>query len=460
MIRHSEANKTPNDLSSWLSYIERLHPSAIEMGLTRVKSVIQRLNLKPDFRIITVAGTNGKGSTCAMLAQIYQQAGYQVGCYTSPHILRYNERVQVNGVEASDDALCDAFSAIERARQAGNDHDETRLTYFEMGTLAAVWHFMQASIDVAILEIGLGGRLDAVNAFEPDCAIVTNVDLDHQDFLGDTRELIGFEKAGVYRSEVPAICGDINPPHSLIEYANEIGADLKCLNHAFGHEVDSTGWYFLSEQKRICHLAMPALHGDYQLNNAACAVAAVSTMQSVLPVGVEAISRAMHEVSVAGRFNIVSKNPWLILDVAHNPHAAKALAGNLHAFNQLNASMSFQQSSVKSRTLAVFSMLADKDIKSVVEAVNSEIDVWYVAAIDHLRGATLDVLVKSIAETNPHADVKVFDTVIDAYRQAIIDIEGYIERNENDKIIVFGSFFTVSSVMQFLNDHVTSSRKQ
>jgi len=268
---------SPKDLSAWLTYIEQLHPSAIEMGLGRIKKVADRLALKPTFKIITVAGTNGKGSTCTMLSQIYQHAGYRVACYTSPHILRYNERVQVNGQEASDAALCAAFSAVEEARQGSADQGGAiSLTYFEIGTLAAVWHFVQAGVDVAILEIGLGGRLDAVNAFEPDCTVVTNVDLDHQDLLGDTRELIGFEKAGVYRSLIPAICGDVNPPSTLIAYAKEVNADLKCIQHDFGYELADSGWYYLSNQQRMYHLPIPALKGQYQLNNAACAVTAVT----------------------------------------------------------------------------------------------------------------------------------------------------------------------------------------
>jgi dihydrofolate synthase / folylpolyglutamate synthase len=197
----------------WLAYIEALHPKAIAMGLNRVKKVLEKLQLSPSFPIITVAGTNGKGSVCAMLSQIYVQAGYRVGTYTSPHIHRYNERVNINLQSISDQDLCAAFVAVEAARA------DVDLTYFEMGTLAAMWHFCSQKLDVAILEIGLGGRLDAVNAFEPTCSIVTTIDLDHMEFLGDTRELIGLEKAGVFRANKLAICGDENPPKSLIEYA-------------------------------------------------------------------------------------------------------------------------------------------------------------------------------------------------------------------------------------------------
>lgn len=449
---------SPKDLPAWLTYIEQLHPSAIEMGLGRIKRVADRLALKPAFKIITVAGTNGKGSTCTMLSQIYQHAGYRVGCYTSPHILRYNERVQVNSQEASDASLCAAFAAVEAARQGSAEQGGAiSLTYFEIGTLAAVWHFVQTGVDVAILEIGLGGRLDAVNAFEPDCTIVTNVDLDHQDLLGDTRELIGYEKAGVYRPLIPAICGDIDPPSALIAYAKEVKADLKRMQHEFGYELDANGWYYLSNQQRMYHLPIPALKGQYQLNNAACAVTAVTALQSVLPVAVESIVKAMQEIKLMGRFYTDARFPWLILDVAHNPHAAVALAENLKALKSTVSNKGNESVNI----LSVFSMLADKDIRGVVEALKHEIDTWYVAPIEHIRGASVAALVAAINEVIPNASVKIFASLADAYAQAYLDRESCIEQRENDKIVAFGSFFTVSSVMQYLNEHVnTPLRKQ
>ena len=444
------SNMAQRNLAAWLTHIEQLHPKAIAMGLERVQEVIQRLALKPNFKIITVAGTNGKGSTCAMLAEIYKQAGYQVGCYTSPHLLRYNERVRFNGVEASDQDLCAAFTAVEQARLGlDNNAEEVALTYFEVGTLAAIWHFAQAGIDIAVLEIGLGGRLDAVNAFEPDCAVVTSVDLDHQEFLGDTREKIGAEKAGVYRHAVAAICGDLNPPASLIAYAHTVGADFKCIQHAFDFETTSSGWNYLVNQKVRYNLPLPALEGSYQLMNASCAIAAVESLQSILPVTSQSIANAMTEVKLAGRFQTVSKSPWLILDVAHNPHAAEALARNLKAHRV----QSQNKAGIKSgKTIAVFAMLADKDIKGVVNAVKDEIDFWYIAGIDHNRSTPVDTLVKVVLDTVPLAKIKRFDSAAIACKQACIDIEVCIDRNENDKIVVFGSFFTVSSVMQYLND--------
>ena len=430
-------NLADRDLPSWLSYIESLHPKSIAMGLERVKSVIARLKLNPKFTIITVAGTNGKGSTCAMLEQIYLQAGYRVGCYTSPHLLRYNERVRVGGAEVADADLCAAFAAIELARNDDGENSPIQLTYFEVATLAAVWHFMQVNVDVAILEIGLGGRLDAVNAFEPHCAIVTSIDLDHQEFLGDTREKIGFEKAGIYRSDIPAICGDDAPPKSLINHAQAIRADLQCIHRGFDYKLTDDGWQYIRAEQIRHHLPLPALQGPYQLNNAACAITAVESLLASLPVSQDAIAKAMQRVILSGRFQVIVEHadhsPKVILDVAHNPHAANALALNLAACRQ-----------TQGKTIAVFAMLADKDIQGVVEAVKNEVDTWYIAGIEHVRGAEARELATIVAKVLPVADVKIFDTVAQAYAQACIDV------SENDKIIVFGSFFTVSNVMQVI----------
>lgn len=432
MAHHMHQSNPPKNLAQWLSYIESLHPKSIAMGLDRVKQMIERLKINPDFTIITVAGTNGKGSTCAMLEQAYINAGYQVGCYTSPHLLRYNERVRVNKVEASDDALCSAFLAVDTGRldHSGN---EISLTYFEVGTLAAMWHFIHTGVDVAILEIGLGGRLDAVNAFEANCAIVTSVDLDHQEFLGDTRESIGFEKAGVYRNAKPAICGDSNPPQRLLDYAQEIKADFKCINRDFEYTLQGVACWQYSAGNVVYQLPLPALKGAYQLNNAACAVSAIEALQSKLPVKLEHIANAMLKVSLAGRFQTVSNSPQIILDVAHNPHAAKALAINLKAIRKPSG-----------RTFAVFAMLADKDMHGVVEAVKEEIDVWYVAGIDNVRGATANDLAAIVSAKNFKATIKIFENANIAYQQACIDV------SENDKIIAFGSFYTVANVMQSL----------
>lgn len=429
----------PKNLATWLDYIQALHSKAIFMGLDRVAQVATALQLKPNFPMITVAGTNGKGSTCAMLERIYSEAGFRVGCYTSPHLLRYNERVRVNCAEVDDAALCAAFTAVESAR------GEVPLTYFEMGTLAAVWHFMHCNLEVVILEVGLGGRLDAVNVFEPACTIVTGIDLDHMDFLGETKELIGFEKAGIYRKNIPAICGDAQPPSSLLQYADDISADLKLIGRDFSYEVTGNGWDFQAHDEVLISLLKPALIGDFQLNNAACVIEAVQCLQHLLPVGELEMKRGLQNVSLKGRFQIVSTHPQAVLDVAHNPQAALALAHNL------------RENICTGRTLAVFAMLADKDISGVINAVSAEIDAWYVADINHVRGAkahTLSHLVNSssrtlsenqaiaVDTTQPH--IKSFNSVIKAYQQACLDA------NDNDRIVVFGSFFTVADVMSVI----------
>ena len=416
----------PSDLAGWLSYIEALHPKSIAMGLERVDEVWQRLNLPPAFPIITVAGTNGKGSTCAMLERIYHEAGYRVASYSSPHLVRYNERVRVACQEANDQALCDAFAAVEAGRQG------TALTYFEFGTLAAMWHFMQAGIDVAILEVGLGGRLDAVNIFDPDCTIVTSIDLDHMDFLGNSRESIGFEKAGIFRRDVAAICGDSNPPESLLRHAAEVGADCSQIQQDFAFETANDSWTYFSSVTKMADLPMPALTGAFQLYNAACVITAIQTLQAKLPVTVEQIAAGLRAVILPGRFQRYQKKPLVVLDVAHNPHAANTLAQNL------------KQLPCAGRTLAVFAMLADKDIAGVISAVQGEIDVWYVAGIEHTRGASADQLAGLVNQAMPHCQLHKYPNVTAAYAQACIDA------GENDRIIVFGSFFTVADVMRVL----------
>jgi dihydrofolate synthase / folylpolyglutamate synthase len=415
----------PADLAGWLQYIEALHPKSIAMGLDRVLQVKQRLGLIPDFPIIMVGGTNGKGSTCAMLENIYHQAGYRVAAYSSPHLLRYNERVRINIEEVSDDILVEAFSAVEQARQ------DTPLTYFEFGTLAAIWCFMQQNVDIGILEIGLGGRLDAVNVFEPDCTIVTTIDIDHIDFLGDSRESIGFEKAGIFRQHIAAICGDLNPPHTLINRALEVGANLRLLNRDFSVSRHQDTWDFHGTNT-LQDLPLPALVGDFQLQNAACVLAALEVMQARLPVDRGHITAGLSTVKLAGRFQIVGSSPTVILDVTHNPHAAQALAHNL------------RQNQIAGKTIAVFAMLADKDVAGVIEAVLPEIDAWYLSSVSHVRAASTTQLVGMFKKSDVKQELKCFENLASAYEQACLDA------SKTDRIIVFGSFFTVAEVMQFL----------
>lgn len=417
----------PTSLAQWLTYIEALHPKSIAMGLERISDVAKRLNLTPDFPIISIAGTNGKGSTCAMLESIYLKAGYRVGAYVSPHFIRYNERVRTNQQEITDKALCQAFDAVEAARQ------EVVLTYFEMGTLAAMWHFMQSGLDLAILEVGMGGRLDAVNAFEPSCAIVTSIDLDHMDYLGETREQIGREKAGIFRANKPAICGDECPTNSLLRYASEIEADLHLINRDFTVKKGDDYWRFCTGKHDLL-LPNLSLQGDFQLNNAACAISAVQQLYEQLPVAESVIGKALGAVTLLGRFYTYDTNPSIILDVAHNPQAAKSLAKNLH------------KKPCGGRTIGVFAMLADKDIPHVIEAVASQIDSWYLADTHNVRGATAVQLESHLPEQVKSGLTKCFNSVSSALRSACIDAD------KNDRIIVFGSFYTVADAIEVLRE--------
>ena len=412
----------PNTVTGWLAYIEALHPKSIAMGLDRVKTVADKLQLNPKSPIITVAGTNGKGSVCAMLSQIYVQAGFSVGCYTSPHLLRYNERVCINNQTISDDDLCNAFAAVEAAR------GDVALTYFEMGTLAAMWHFCRANLDVLVLEVGLGGRLDAVNIFEPSCAIVTTIDLDHMEYLGDTREKIGFEKAGVFRANKLAICGDENPPVSLLDYAKKIGANLQLINRDFTAKKTVQGWQYSAGDTQL-QLPNLGLAGDFQLNNAACAVHTVQHLNDILPIPQANIHAALRVVKLTGRFQKIHSQPEILVDVAHNPHAAKSLAHNL------------QTTPCSGRTLAVFAMLADKDVEGVIRELTREIDAWYLADNHSPRGAKARDLQKVLLKHAKKSPIQLFVDV-----GAAIDA-AYKNAAKNDRIIVFGSFYTVADAI-------------
>ncbi len=416
-------NPEPGTLAQWLEYIERVHPSSIEMGLERTQQVALALGLKPSFPILTVGGTNGKGSACAMLEAILHHAGYKVGCYTSPHLLHYNERVRIGCREADDTLLCSAFAAVDAARGA------TALTYFEFGTLAAVWLFAQEKIDVAVLEVGLGGRLDAVNAFDADCALVMSVDLDHMEYLGNTREAIGFEKAGIYRAGRPAICADPHPPQTLRRHAMQIGAQLQVIGEDFHYAADPMQWQFRGQRGNKSGLPYPALRGAYQLANASACIAALDAVRAKVPVTIGDIRSGLLLAQAAGRFQVLPGRPAVILDVAHNPHAGRALAENLAAMP------------CSGRTLAVFAMLQDKDVAGVIGAVEKHIDGWLIAGIESARGATSTVLLQHLQAAGVSAPITEFQNIAAAYAQAC-DMA-----KENDRILVFGSFYTVAAAM-------------
>ncbi len=414
----------PETLEGWLRYLESLHPKTVDLGLERVLAVKERLGLHPGFAVITVGGTNGKGSACAMLESILRAGGYRTGLYTSPHLLRYNERVRLDGAEADDAALCEAFAAVEAGR------GETPLTYFEFGTLAAVWLFIRESPDAVVLEVGLGGRLDAVNVWDADCAVVTSVDIDHAEWLGETREAIGFEKAGIYRSGTPAICGDPQPPASLIEHALAIGADLHRIGADFGFDgVEPAQWRYWESHGRRMALPHPALRGSYQLGNASCVLAALGSLSARLPLSNDDIRRGLLEVALTGRFQVLPGRPQVILDVAHNPHAAAALAANLRGMPPAG------------RTLAVFAMLRDKDIAGVVRRLRDAVDVWLLAGIDSQRGGSAGELLAVLDAEGLAGRARCFENVAAAYRHAC-NMAG-----DDDRIAAFGSFYTVADVL-------------
>jgi dihydrofolate synthase/folylpolyglutamate synthase len=413
----------PSNLADWLAYLESLHPKTIALGLERVAQVKQRLNINPDFPIIVVGGTNGKGSVCAMLESILHAAGYRVGCYTSPHLLDYNERVRIAKQQASDAELCASFEKIEQVR------GDISLTYFEFGTLAAMQCFIERKVDVAILEVGLGGRLDAVNVFDNDCAVVASVDIDHTDYLGESRELIAFEKAGIFRQGRVAICADEDVPQAIHNHAQQVGAELWCMGREFGFTPHQGQWDFWGKSGTRNALPWPALRGAYQLHNASAALAALDVLKDRFPVSMEAVRRGLGEVQLAGRFQVVPGRPSLILDVAHNPRAARSLAQNLAGLPPCP------------HTYAVFSMLADKDIAGVAAALDPYVDTWLVAGIATPRGAASGQLESVLEQCRVRGEIKICKNIPDALRYA------YNAAGENDRITAFGSFYTVAEVM-------------
>jgi dihydrofolate synthase/folylpolyglutamate synthase len=421
----------PLSLNDWLTRLESLHPKTIELGLDRVSEVAQRLGVHFDCPVITVGGTNGKGSTCAMLESILLQGGYRVGLYTSPHLLRFNERARINGELVSDEALCKNFEAVEAVR------GDVSLTYFEFTTLAILKYFANAGLDAVILEVGLGGRLDAVNLIDPDVAIVTSVDLDHQDYLGDTREKIGFEKAGIFRSGRAAICSDPSPPQSLIDHAAAIGADLWLFGRDFNYSGDRQQWNYGGRQQRRNALAYPSLRGANQLLNASAALAALEVLRERLPLGAQEVRSGLVMVELPGRFQVLPGRPAVILDVAHNPHSAATLAQNL------------EQMGFHPYTHAVFGAMADKDIVGILAHLADRIDHWYLTDLPLPRAASAQSLAAALTEAGVRASdtagaersIQCFATPADAYAAA------RSRATENDRIAVFGSFITVAGVM-------------
>jgi dihydrofolate synthase/folylpolyglutamate synthase len=424
-------NSMPTNLADWLSTLESRHPKAIDMGLERVARVRDALGLRLDCPVITVGGTNGKGSTCAMMEAILLQAGYKVGLYTSPHLVHFNERARVAGEIVGDDALVEQFAAVEAAR------GDVSLTYFEFTTLAILRLFAQAGLDAVILEVGLGGRLDAVNVIDADVAIVTSVDIDHTEYLGVTREQIGFEKAGIFRAGRPAICSDPVPPKSLLDHAEKIGADLWLLGRDFNYSGDKQQWNYGGRNVRRNALGYPGLRGANQLLNACAALAALEALRDRLPLGAQEVRSGLAMVELPGRFQVMPGRPTVILDVAHNPHAAAALAQNL-------GNMGFHP-----YTYAVFGAMADKDIDGIIAHMKPHVDHWCVTDLPLPRAAAAADIAAKLSEagvdggsaTDAEHSITTFASPADAYANA------RSRAGENDRIAVFGSFLTVAGVI-------------
>ncbi len=414
-------------LNDWLRFVEAQHPeSVINLGLSRMQTMLARLQIAFNCPVITVGGTNGKGSTCAMLEAIYRSAGYKTAMHTSPHMLHFNERACINGQMLDDESLVKGFEKVESVR------DGLALSYFEFTALAILCAFKEAKPDVVILEIGLGGRLDAINALESDAAIVTTVGIDHEAFLGNTRDSIGWEKAHIYRTGKPAVCADRHPPKKLLEYAEALKTNLKVYGRDF--DVKDTGHGIRYEgQTLIWELAYPALAGRNQLDNAAGVLAVVESLLARLPVTQEEASRGLEIVRVPARFECVAHDPLTYLDVGHNPHAARVLAENVKTLPKTG------------KTIAVFGMLADKDMLDVVILMKEVIDEWYIATLPPPRGATAELLRRTMLEAGvSDSTIHVSEDIAHALKAA------QDAAKSNDVLIVFGSFVTVTAVLPLL----------
>jgi dihydrofolate synthase/folylpolyglutamate synthase len=424
---------TTNTLHDWLAYCEQMHPkgiNGIELGLDRIRAVAQRMELRFTCPVITVAGTNGKGSTCAMLESILGQAGYRTGVFTSPHLVHFEERLRLKGEPVSATELVAAFADVERARCQNGD--DVVLTYFEFTTLAILHLMTRSALDVAVLEVGLGGRLDAVNIIDTDCAIITSIDLDHMELLGDTREAIGFEKAGIMRTGRPAVVSDPMPPQSVLDRAMEVGADLWTVGKDFNVSGDTQQWGWAGRGRRYSGLAYPALRGANQLVNAAGVLAALAALREKLPVTAQAVRNGLAFVELPGRFQIIPGEPSLVLDVAHNPHSVAALAANLDAMGYFPT------------THAVFGAMADKDLGPMFAKVNPLVDRWYFTDLPSPRAASAAALQAQWASQNTRKDASAnaFSDPMQALQAAISAAD------PTDRIVVFGSFYTVGGVLQ------------
>lgn len=415
-------------LPEWLAWQETLHFKEIDPGLDRICQVWQHLkcDLKPTFKIVTVAGTNGKGSSVALLTSILCAAGYRTGSYTSPHLMRYNERIAIDGVPASDAEICSAFHHIDTIRQ------DISLTYFEFATLAAAILFTRRDVDIAILEVGMGGRLDAVNLFDADVALITPIGLDHTAWLGDTRELIGAEKAGILRVHQLLVCSETSPPQSVIDKAKAFASPLSISGQAFHYQSEGNHWSWQNAKGHFTALPKPKLLGDYQLQNAAAVLQVIALLEDLEfnRLNEAAIRKGLTNVMLNGRFQILPGAVNRIFDVTHNAQGAENLATLL------------QQFPCEGKTYAVVGMLRDKDSLAVFSALQLVIDQWYLGGLQGERGQTAECLAKALYQLNPHVSCQLFEFVQQAYHRAIATAQ------PGDRILIFGSFHTVEAVMR------------
>ncbi len=414
-----------DSLNAWLDWQMRLNPRDMELGLERVGAVWQRMapaHFAP--RVITVGGTNGKGSTVALFEAMLRAAGFRVGCYTSPHLLRYNERIRIDGLSAPDESICAAFEAVERVRGG------VPLTYFEFGTLAALWLFMADDLDVAVLEVGLGGRLDAVNILAPDLAVITAIGIDHTDWLGPARGGIALEKAGILRPHRPAVLGDRDPPPELLAYAPEHQVPLQCSGRDFDLAVHGESWDWTFGDQSLQGLPWPALPGRLQLENAAAALTGLHLLRDALPVSRDAIEQGLRAVRLPGRFQVLPGQPQVILDVAHNPHAVARLVENLGQYP------------CAGRTLAVCGMLANKDAAEAAALMRGRVERWFLGGLAGSRGRTAeDLRAALVAGGLAGADMQPHAAIPQALAAALEQAEA------SDRILVFGSFYTVEAAL-------------
>ena len=412
-------------LTEWLAWQETLHPQAIDLGLDRVRRVADRLKLDLGQTFtITVGGTNGKGSCVAMLETIFREAGYRVGAYTSPHILKYNERIAVSGQPVDDARIIESFDKIDQAR------GETTLSFFEFGTLAALDIFRSESLDIQILEVGLGGRLDAVNIVSADIALVASIDVDHQDWLGTTRELIGLEKAGIFRKGRPAVVGDPDVPQSVLDFSKQSETPLKWVGRDFDFSLTDHGlWTWSDADTVIKDLPLPSIPGQHQLMNVSSVLEVVKLAQNRFPVSEAEIRRALPKVTLKGRYQLFPGEVPVLLDVAHNPQAVRMLC------QYLRTGLTYQ------KLHAVFSVMRDKDIAEILEVMKKEVDIWYLAPLKMNRAAPPEMLADMLSEAG-----------ITSVHMGYEDVKSAVERAKRnavsgDLILVFGSFFLVSEFL-------------